>query len=50
MSYAGSGLPNGPFSEKNLFPLKVGLRWVFVNGPKWVQKWVLGAKMGQKWV
>ena len=28
---------------------KVGLRWVFVNGLKWVQKWVLGAKMGRKW-
>ena len=34
------------------FHLKVGLRWVFVNGLKWVQKWVKsgfwGAKVGQK--
>ena len=40
-----------PLLGKNLFPLKVGLRWVFVNGLKWVQKWVksgfLGAKVGQ---
>ena len=37
--------------ENYLFALKVGLRWVFVNGLKWVQKWVkcefLGAKVGQ---
>ena len=42
---------SGPFLANNLFPLKVGLRWVFVNGLKWVQKWVksgfLGAKVGQ---
>ena len=48
--YAGLGLPQGPFSENSPFPLKVGLRWAFVNGLKWVQKWVLGAKMGEKWV
>ena len=51
MLYAGSGLPQGPFSENNLFPLKVGFRWVLVNGLKWVQKWVKsgfwGAKVGQ---
>ena len=50
-AYAGSGLPQGPFLGNNLFPLKVGLRWVFVNGLEWVQKWVksefLGAKVGQ---
>ena len=48
--YAGSVLPQGPFLGNNLFPLKLGLRWVFVNGLKWVQKWVksglLGAKVG----
>ena len=32
---------SGPiFGGNNLFPLKVGLRWVFVNGLEWVQKWV----------
>ena len=36
--YAGLGLPQGPFLENYLFPLKVGLRWVFVNGLKWVQQ------------
>ena len=50
-SYAGLGLPQGPFSENYLFALKVGLRWVFVNGLKWVQKWVksgfLDPKVGQ---
>ena len=50
-NYAGSGLPQGPFLGNNLFPTKVGLRWVLVNGLKWVQKWVksgfLGAKVGQ---
>ena len=46
--YAGSGLPQGPFWENNLFPRKVGLRWVFVNGLKWVQKWVFGCKSGSK--
>ena len=48
-TYAGSGLPQGPFLENNLFALKVGLRWVFVNGLKWVQKFksgFLGAKVG----
>ena len=39
-TYAGSGLPQGPFLENNSFPLQVGLGWVFVNGLKWVQKWV----------
>ena len=51
LDYAGSGLPQGPFLENNLFPLKVGLRWVFVNGLKWVQKCVKSglwdAKVGQ---
>ena len=37
-SYAGSGLPQGPFWENNLLPLKVGLRWVFVSGLKWTRK------------
>ena len=50
-SYAGSRLPQGPFWGNNLFPLKVGLRWVFVNGLEWVQKWVKsgfwGAKVGK---
>ena len=50
-NYAGSGLPHGPFVENYLFALQVGLGWVFVNGLKWVQKWVksgfLGAKVGQ---
>ena len=50
MSYAGSGLPQSAFLGNNFFPLKVGLGWVFVNGLKWVQKWVksgfLGAKVG----
>ena len=27
----------------------MGLRWVFVNGLKWVEKWFLGRKMGRKW-
>ena len=40
-----------PFCENNLFPLKVGLRWIFVNILKWVQKWVKsgfwGAKVGK---
>ena len=40
--HVGSGL------ENNSFPRKVGLRWVFVNRLKWVQKWVLGAQVGQK--
>ena len=48
--YAGSGLPQGPFLESNLFPLKVGLRWAFVNGLKCVQKWAFGCKNGSKWV
>ena len=47
-NYAGSGLPQGPFWENNLFPLKEGLQWVFVNGLKWVQKWVFGCKNGSK--
>ena len=42
---------SGPVLENYLFALKVGLRWVFVNELKWVQKWVecgfLGAKVGQ---
>ena len=48
----GQGCLRAPFLENNLFSLKVGLRWVFVNGLKWVQKWViiLGAKVGQQWV
>ena len=45
---------SGPFLENYLFALKVGLRWVFVNGLKWVQKWVksgfLVAKVGSKCV
>ena len=45
-TYAGSELPQGPFLENNLFALKVGLRWGFVNGLKWVQKWVFGYKHG----
>ena len=49
--YAGSGLPQGPFLENNSFALKVGLRWVFVNLLKRVQKWLrtgfLGPKVGQ---
>ena len=48
MSYAGPRLPQGPFLENNLFPLKVGSRWVFVNGLKWVKKWVFGSKNGSK--
>ena len=48
--YAGSGLLQGPFSEKKLFPHKVGLRWVVVNGLKWVEKLVFGCKDGEKWV
>ena len=36
-TYAGSGLPQGPFLENTLFPLKVGFRWVFANRQKWVQ-------------
>ena len=40
------------YRGNNLFPLKVGLRWVSVNGLEWVQKWVksgfLGAKVGKK--
>ena len=51
IAYAGSGLPQGPFLENYLFVLQVGLRWVFVNGLKWVKKCVksgfLGAKVGQ---
>ena len=49
-NYAGSGLPQGPFLGNNSFPLKVGLRWVFVNGLEWVKS---RAKVGfwvQKWV
>ena len=47
---------SGPFLGNNLFPLKVGLRWVFVNGlkcemgPKVGQKWVFGCKSGSKCV
>ena len=37
---------SGPFLENNLFPLKVGLRWVLVNGLKWVQKWVKSGFLG----
>ena len=40
LNYAGSGLPQRPLLENNLFPLEVGLGWVFVNGLKWVQKCV----------
>ena len=29
--YAGSGPRQGPFLESNLFPPKVGLRWVFFS-------------------
>ena len=51
MPYVGSGLPQGLFLGNYSFPLKVGLRWVFVNGLEWVQKWVesgfLGAKVGK---
>ena len=47
----GQGCLMALFGGNNLFPQKVGLRWVFVNGLKWVQKWVksgfLGAKVGQ---
>ena len=33
------------------FHLKWDLRWVFVNGLKWVQKWVLGVQTwGQNWL
>ena len=55
LNYAGSGLPQGPSWENNLFPLKVGLRWFFLffqwaeMGPKegvsGVQIWV---KSGSK--
>ena len=45
-------LPPAPALDKNwspnLFPLKVGLRRVFVNGLKWDQKWVFGCKSGSK--
>ena len=48
--YARSGL-RAFFGGNTLFPLKVGLRWVFVNRLEWVQKWVksgfLGAKVGK---
>ena len=47
----GQGCFRALFLENYLFALKVGLRWVFVNGLKWVQKWVKsgfsGAKVGQ---
>ena len=41
---------SGPFLENSLFRLKVGLRWVCVNGLKWGSK--VGEKVGfgQKWV
>ena len=44
---AGSGLPQGPLLGNKLFPLKVGLRWVFVNGMEWVKSGFLGAKVGK---
>ena len=44
-------LPVSYFLGEQLFPLKVGLRWVFCQwaemGPKVGQKWVFGV---QKWV
>ena len=39
---------SGPFLENNLLPLKVGLRWGFVNGLKWVQNWVKNEFLGAK--
>ena len=45
--YAGSGLPQGPFLENTLFPLKVGFKMGFC---KWAE---MGPKVGfgvQKWV
>ena len=38
--------PKNEERKDRAFPLKVGLRWVFVNGLKWVQKWVFGCKSG----
>ena len=47
----GQGCLRALFLENYFLALKVGLRWVFVNGLKWVQRWVksgfLGAKVGQ---
>ena len=44
----GQGCLRALFLENDLFPRKVGLRWVFVNGLKWVQKWVFRCKSGSK--
>ena len=43
----GQGCP-GLFLENNSFPLKVGLKWVLVNGLKCVQKWVESGVLGAK--
>ena len=51
LSYAGSGLPQGPFLGNNSFHKKMGLRWVCFQwaemGPKVGQRWIFGAKVGQ---
>ena len=40
---------SGPFLENYLFlPLKVGFKWVFVNGRNGSKSGILGAKVGQK--
>ena len=47
--YAGALPPQGPFLfENNLFPLKVGLRWAFVNLLIWVQKVGKSGSLGRK--
>ena len=46
-SYAGSGLPQGPFWKTISSPLKLGKKWGFRENPemglKWVEKWVFDA-------
>ena len=47
------GTASGPFLEKTLFPLELGLKWVFVNLLKWVKKWSkmdFGCKSGSQCV
>ena len=43
--FFGGGCRN---SRQDLLPLKVGLRWAFVNGLKLVQKWVKSGFLGCK--
>ena len=50
LGLGGGGSADFIFVDAGICLIEVGLRWVFVNGLKWVQKWVktglLGARVG----